>query len=136
MICLTAENRHIVRYSLYSLPVIANLNSILIASDCPWVTVSCPVVGCFCLKSVFHSLFEQSILISNSVTIKRKIHRSCTVQETSRKTSKSSVAKGSVLYFFKVGKTLSHFIKNLFSFIINSYAHKVIEYTSANQKLH
>ena len=74
MLCIVSYYRHVVGYGFNGLILIFYLDGFIFPPYRPWIAVSCPIVGFFSLKTVFDSLFKQTVFISDSVAVKGKIH--------------------------------------------------------------
>ena len=74
---VVADDRCIVRNSLYGLICKFNYNSVLVASYAPCVAVIQPGIGSLSLEAVFDRLLEKSVLISDTVAVEGYIAGSC-----------------------------------------------------------
>src|SRR5262249_44974076 len=59
----------------------------------PWVTVAQPVVGIFLLPAVYKRLPKHAVLISQTITGRRKLHSSHRVEKAGSESAKTSVAE-------------------------------------------
>ena len=96
-----ADNSHVIRNSLNCLILEVNFNSVFLTANTPWVFKSLPVVSNFYLITVLDKLFEKTILVADSVTVKRNLLCSCRIKETSCKSAKTAVTQSGIVNIFK-----------------------------------
>ena len=131
-----ADNRHIIRHSINSLVAVFNDYLVIFASLRPRVAVLSPVVSFFLLEAVNYLLLEKAILVSYSVAVQRQVMSGGGIEEASGKSAKTTVAEGSVLYFFKVIKTSAVSLQKLVHLVSDTKAKEIVINGSAHKELH
>ena len=131
-----ADNRIVVGNRIHIAVSVVNYNSFLLAANAPGVAVSLPVVCSFGLESVLDALLEQTVLITYSVAVQRKVQCRRAVQEARCKSAQTAVAESGVLNLLKFGNIHAKRFQFLSSAVQDTKAQQVVVYRASHQELH
>ena len=79
---------------------------------------------------------NKNILVSYSVAVQRQVMSGGGIEEASGKSAKTTIAEGSVLYFFKVIKTSAVSLQKLVHLVSDTKAKEIVINGSAHKELH
>src|SRR5271166_4629306 len=70
-------------------------------TNLPRVMAAQPVVGLFLLPAVLEGLFEHAVLVTQSITDRRQLHRRHRVEEASRQPPEPAITQAGVRFLFQ-----------------------------------